>query len=232
MKKLSVAALAFVAASQSLAMGDGDPVVISFSLNEFESKQQSGDDPLAWGAELSIGTDLHGLVLESEGERVEGSTEEHEVNLFYTRAISPFWNANVGWRGDVYPDPERHWLRMGVDGELPFFIEAAATLFVGNHGRTGLSLEAEKEMMLTQRWSLTPELSADFHGHNDEETGTGSGFSGLEAAVRLAYEVTPYFAPYVGVVWEKSYGNTADFARAEGEDTESSQVLVGFRLWF
>lgn len=231
MKKMFILSFAFLAASQAFAMGDGDPVVTFFSLDEFETRQQSGHDPLAWRGAIATGTDWHQLWFQSKGERVNGETEEHELQLYYSRAISPFWNVNVGWRGDIDPDPERHWLQLGVAGEAPFFIETEATLFVGNDGRSAFRLKTEKEMMLTQRWSLTPEVVADFHGHNDAETGTGSGLSTLEAGIRLGFQVTPQFSPYIGINWEKSFGNTADFARAEGEDVDSTQFVLGFRFW-
>jgi copper resistance protein B len=36
----------------------------------------------------------------------------------------------------------------------------------------------------------------------------------------------------VGVNWEKSFGDTADFARAEGEDAEVGSLVIGVSAWF
>ncbi len=233
MKNLIILIIFPFMANTAFAMGNDDPLIATFRLNEFEVKRDPGEDnTLAWDSQVNLSTDLHGLTLESEGERVKGDTEEHEMHLYYSRALSPFWDLQVGWRGDLHPDPRRHWFMVGVEGEAPFFIETEAQLYFGDNGRTALSIEAEKEIMLTQKWYLTPEVTASFHGHNDRETGTGSGLSTLETAIRLVYDVTPQFSPYIGIEWEKKYGNTADFARMEGEGTESTHFLVGIRAWF
>ena len=62
--------------------------------------------------------------------------------------------------------------------------------------------------------------------------GTGSGLSTAEAGLRLRYEFTRRFAPYVGLVWERAYGGTADHRRDEGEHVEDTRVVAGLRLWF
>ena len=53
-----------------------------------------------------------------------------------------------------------------------------------------------------------------------------------EIGLRLRYQFIPEFAPYVGVSYERSFGGTADFARARGEDAEAVRALVGIRTWF
>jgi hypothetical protein len=35
-----------------------------------------------------------------------------------------------------------------------------------------------------------------------------------------------------GVSWTREFGQTADFARREGEDVETLGFVVGVRLWF
>ena len=86
--------------------------------------------------------------------------------------------------------------------------------------------------MLTQKLILTPEIELNLYGKNDSDTGVGSGFSDVEAGLRLRYEICREFAPYVGVNWTRLYGNTADYAREEGEDTDDAQLVFGVRIWF
>jgi copper resistance protein B len=50
--------------------------------------------------------------------------------------------------------------------------------------------------------------------------------------LRLRYEFTRQFAPYVGVEWTGLYGGTADHARDEGERTEETRWVVGVHMWF
>jgi len=85
---------------------------------------------------------------------------------------------------------------------------------------------------LTNRLILQPLVELNFYGQNDERRGLGSGLSTAEASLRLRYEVTRQFAPYIGVVHERAFGRTADFRRDEGEDTDDNRVVAGLRLWF
>ena len=110
----------------------------------------------------------------------------------------------------------------GIDG----------TIFIGESGRTALRLEAEYELLFTQRLILTPEVEVNFYGQNDADTGVGSGLSDVELGLRLRYEIRREFAPYIGVNWFKKYGNTADFARSAGQDTDDTQFVVGIRAWY
>jgi copper resistance protein B len=50
--------------------------------------------------------------------------------------------------------------------------------------------------------------------------------------VRLRYEVTRQFAPYIGVAWGGKFGQTADLAQAAGEKTRETSFVAGVRFWF
>jgi copper resistance protein B len=115
---------------------------------------------------------------------------------------------------------------------MPYLIETDAALAFGKSGQIGVSAVFEYEYMMTQKWVLSPELALDFHTKDDVETQTGKGLSNVEFGLRLGYELKRELMPYVGINWEKKYGNTADFSRAEGEKTEDGQVVVGIRFWF
>ena len=65
-----------------------------------------------------------------------------------------------------------------------------------------------------------------------EELGIGAGLNDIELGFRVRYEITRKFAPYIGVSWSHSLGNTADFARAEGEDVDNLTLLTGIRFAF
>ncbi|WP_321164343.1 copper resistance protein B [Sphingomonas sp. Root241] len=60
----------------------------------------------------------------------------------------------------------------------------------------------------------------------------GIGLSEAELGLRLRYEVTRRFAPYLGVSQEAKTGRTAEFARADGEDPVTTSFVAGIRLWF
>ncbi len=213
------------------AMED-DPVVWKVMVDQLEYRDASGDDPVVWEAQAWIGKDRDKLWFKTEGERTDGDTEEAEAQLLYSNAVSTYWDLQAGLRQDFEPSPERSWAVIGFQGLAPYFIEIDTALFIGKSGRTALRFEAEYELMFTQRIILTPEIEINLHGKNDQATGTGSGLSDVELGLRLRYEIRRGSGPYIGINWEKKYGNTADFARDEGEDTSDTQFVVGLRATF
>ena len=214
------------------AASKDDPVLTKVMIDQIEVRATDGPDPWVLDAQAWIGQDLNKFWLKLEGEYLDGKTEEAEVQALYSRAVAPYWDLQLGWRHDIRPEPSRDWLAIGFEGLAPYWFEIDAAAFIGESGQLGVRLEGEYEWMLTQRWVLSPEMELNLHTRNDERTGTGSGLSDLELGLRLRYEIRREFAPYVGVNWTRKFGNTADFARAEGEDTNDVQIVAGVRVWF
>lgn len=212
--------------------GGDDPVLTKAMIDQFEVRATDGPDPWVLDAQAWVGRDLHKFWLKVEGEYLEGTTTEAEIQALYSRAIAPYWDLQVGWRHDIRPDPSRDWLAIGLEGLAPYWFEVEGTAFIGESGLVGARLKGEYEWMFTQRWVLSPELEMNLHSKNDEAVGVGSGLSDLQLGLRLRYEVRREFAPYVGVNWTRKFGNTADFARDEGEDTNDVQFVAGVRIWF
>lgn len=95
-----------------------------------------------------------------------------------------------------------------------------------------MQLEAEYELLLTNRLILQPLAEIQVFGKNDPERGIGSGLSTTELGVRLRYELRREFAPYIGVTWDRKWGDTADFARLDGAAVEETRWIAGLRIWF
>src|SRR3546814_19840232 len=66
---------------------------------------------------------------------------------------------------------------------------------------------------------------------DDPAVGIGSGLSKVEAGFRLRYELHRQFAPYVGAVWERAYGGTADQRRARAGDGDANRRVASVRIW-
>ena len=211
---------------------DDDPFIAKFTLDRLELIDGDDTNPVAWEASAWLGRDLEKFWLKTEGVYEDSEVHSAEYQLLYGRAIAPYWDALLGFRHDAKPEPDRNWLAVGVQGVAPYFIETEATLFMGEEDMSALRLEFEYELMFTQRWVLVPELEFNIYGNNDRERGIGSGLSELELSLRLMYEVKREFAPYIGVNWEKVMGNTADLAKAMGEDTSEAEFTVGIHAWF
>ena len=54
----------------------------------------------------------------------------------------------------------------------------------------------------------------------------------VEPGLRLRYEIVPEFAPYIGIEFEATDGETADIARTAGEDPDGLKAVIGLRAWF
>ena len=127
---------------------------------------------------------------------------------------------------------DRTWAAFGVQGMALYNFEAEATAFIGEGGQSAARLEGDYDILLTNRLILQPTAEVNFYGKNDPARGVGSGLSDTELGVRLRYEIRREFAPYIGVTWNRVYGNTADYAREEGEDRSEARLVLGVRMWF
>ena len=192
----------------------------------------TGDGGPGWDNTSWIGGDVNRLWLRSEGESHDGRVESAFVDVLWGRSIARWWDVVGGVRQDVRPGPAQTWVGGGVQGLAPYFFDVEATGYVGAEGRTLFRLEADYDLLLTNRLILQPTVEAELRGKSDPERGVGRGLSTLESGLRLRYEIKREFAPFVGVTWTRSYFGTADMARAAGEDVSSTRLAVGIRTWF
>jgi copper resistance protein B len=209
-------------------------------LHRLEIRDTDEGTALDWEGSAWIGTDLDRLWLRSEGERVDGTTESANLEVLYGRSVAPWWDVVVGVRedfGEACPErcrrsPSRTFAALGVQGLTPYKFELQATAYLGEGGRSAVNVEIEYDTLLTNRLVLQWLAEADWYGEDDPQRGIGSGLSSIEAGLRLRYEVTRRFAPYLGIVRERAYGTTADLRRAQFEDTDDTRVVAGVRVWF
>ncbi|MFS8373216.1 copper resistance protein B [Xanthomonas campestris] len=189
----------------------------------------SGQD---WEARAWLGGDIDRLWLRSEGERRRGQTHDASLEAFYGHAISLWWDVLLGARQDLAPGQRQSWAAIGVQGLAPYKFETEATLYLGSGGRAAFRLEAEYDVLLTNRLILQPRVEADVALTDDDRRGIGSGLEEVEAGLRLRYEITRKFAPYIGWVHSRRFGDSAQ--RADGDDTPAreSRFVAGVRVWF
>jgi len=79
---------------------------------------------------------------------------------------------------------------------------------------------------------LQPQLELNVYSKADPARLVGAGFSDIDTGLRLRYEFNRKFAPYLGVVYEGRFGQTANFARQAGESTGDFRFVFGIRAWF
>lgn len=215
---------------EAMDMND-EPVLTKVMIDRFEVRDTEHGKPVILEADAWFGKSIDKLWLKTDVEVLDGEVEEAQLQVLYNRAISPFWDLQAGVRHDFKP-AKRTWAALGVQGTAPYFIETKASAFLGEQGQAAISLSAEKEVMLTQKAVLIPELALNLYGKDDHELGVGSGLADLNLGLRLSYEIEREFAPYIGVNWSKKFGKTADMAEHHGEKTQDTQFLVGIKAWF
>jgi len=203
---------------------------------ELEYRYSDNDEEIGvWDADFFYGTDNFKARLLTSGEYSfeEQAYETLENQLVGQIPISDFFDAKAGIRFDTPEGPDRTYAVLGVAGLAPQWVEIDANFYVSKDGDTSAALDAEYELLFTNYWILTATLDATVAFSEDREIGVGTGLVSTETGLRLSYDlIDRAFSPYVGVVHERKYGNTADFARADGGGTESWFAVVGARLTF
>lgn len=227
MKKILLSLIVMMGLGQTAyADMEDDPLVTMFLMDRFEVLDND-ENIRVWEGSFWIGYDENKLYVYSEGEATSDGLEASQNELVYSRAIAPFWDVQAGLAYDKNEDASKTWAEVAVSGLAPYYFETRAALLINGDGNVGLRLDAEYEALLTQKLILTPSLEADFYTKDDPEMTIGSGLSSVEAGLRLRYEIIREFAPYIGVTWEKTFGNTQDY-----NPVDETNFMVGVRFWF
>ena len=200
--------------------------------DQLEWQSIHGAQGLRWDNKSWVGGDLNRVWVKSEGEAVDGSLDEAEVQVLYARTFSRWWDWVGGIRHDMRPTPQHTWLAFGIQGLAPQWFEIDLTGYVGTRGHTAARLEIEYELLLTNRLMLQPLIELSLSGKDDPDRGIGAGLSTGEVGFRLRYEVRRELAPYAGVVWHRKLFGTAEFAAAEGREIGGWHIVAGLRTWF
>lgn len=216
-----------------------DNQTFSFVLiDQLEIRTVDGPTTLNWDAVGWVGGDIRRFWFKTEGDvGLSADTGgEAEIQALYGQLIAPFWDFQAGLRYDrLYgpgPDRGRGFAVVGIQGLTPYLFEVDASLFISEDGDVSARLTGEYELLLAQRLILTPEAEVNLAAQRVENFGVGSGLNDIELGLRLRYEISRKFAPYVGINWQRKFFETADLAREEGESVGDFSVLAGVRLLF
>ena len=165
-------------------------------------------------------------------DNANGTLEDGQQQFLYDRAITTYFDLHGGLRSDIDSRPTRNWAAFGIQGLAPYFFDLEATGFVSGEGHLAAKLEASYDLLITQRLILQPQLELNVYSKADPARLVGVGFSDIDTGLRLRYEFNRKFAPYLGVVYEGKFGQTATFTRQAGESTGDFRFVFGIRAWF
>lgn len=192
-----------------------------------------GAEVIAWDGDAVIGSDELKFVLRSEGEfETDGGVMETlETQARLQVPISKFFDAAAGVRFDTPEGPDRIHGVIGVKGLAPQWFEIDADLYVSEH--PSFRFEVEYEALITNRLILTPSIEFNLPFNDDQEIEIGAWGPKTEIGARLSYDVIDRnVAPYIGVHYERYFGETRNIKVAEGKEGDALWFVTGVKLMF
>ena len=197
-----------------------------------------GHDDYRWDVEGWYGGDYNRLWFKSEGQRDTAFKADYDVDfqLLYGRFIRKHYDLQMGSRVETQFFKGRNVTRglgvIGIEGLVPYNYEFESALFIDQDGKVSARLSFTKDLLLTQRLIFQTRFETNAAVQRVEKFTTGSGLNNLEFGARLRYEIRREFAPYIGISFDRSFGETATLVRQDGGDSSQVRFLVGVRAWF
>lgn len=206
-------------------------------VDQFEYRDNNGNDTLRWDVQGWRGKDYKKIWFKFEGEDDVANNEgDVELQTLYSRSVAAFWDFQVGTRFDIAYNSastdSRFFGVIGFQGLAPYWFEVESAIFLSDTGNVSARFVSTYDLLFSQRLILQPRLEVNASIGDDRAFGVGSGINDLQLGFRLRYEYTRKLAPYVGVEWQRQFGQTANFTRADGAKPENTALVAGIRFWF
>jgi copper resistance protein B len=207
---------------------------------EYRPQTRGGENTsdYRWDIEGWYGGDYNRIWYKSEGQQDTAFKADYDLDfqLLYGRFVQKYYDVQIGGRMETQSFRGRNVTRgfgvIGLQGLVPYNYEFESALFLAQDGAVSARLSFTKDFLLTQRLILQGRFEMNAAIQRVEEFTTGSGLNNLEFGLRVRYEIRREFAPYLGVSFDRSYGQTATLIRQEGGDPSQVRFVVGLRAWF
>ena len=210
----------------------GGAILWKLMLDQAEYQTGPEGSGYGWDAEAWIGGDLNRLVIKTEGQGTSrNGIEDAEWQALYSRAIGPYTDIQAGIRQDVGSHVSTY-AAFGVEALLPYWFKADAAFFLSTRGEGFARFEGTYDLFFTQRVVLQPNLEFNISMQNVPAALLASGLTDVTAGLRVRYDITRNFSPYVGVEFARTIGGTATLHRAAGERVENTRFVFGIRTFF
>ena len=136
MKKLLLITALTLGFSTSIFAGGGGDILRATVMVESLEYQFNDEKAIVWDTYTYVGYDLTKIYIYSEGEKAEESNSaESENQLVLSRAVSPYWDIQLGVGYDKSEVSEQTWGIVGLQGLAPYFFETRALLLVDEECR-------------------------------------------------------------------------------------------------
>ncbi|WP_168405805.1 copper resistance protein B [Acinetobacter indicus] len=189
-----------------------------------------------WQSELEsrIGTDENKLFFKLHTQQAESQQAEYEAQVLYSRMISDFWDiqAGVAYQQEDQTSAQQWRGVVGLHGLAPYFFETEAYLSLAEDQQVQLSLDTERDFLLTQKLILAPYLQAKLVLSDESVQAQKTGLNQLQTGLQMRYEISKKVMPFVDVAYgyHKGLAQTAEQDATESE--QGWQYGAGLRLKF
>lgn len=202
--------------------------------DQLEGRTNGPDNEFRWDGEGWVSTDMNQLWFKSEGFVEHRRMTDGDQEALYDRPIPHlrYFDFQAGVRYDLDSDPGRTWGAIGIEGLAPYFFEFAPTFFFSNRGFFAGRIEGPYDILITNRLIAQPQFELNLYSKSNPSRGIGPGVSELDTGLRIRYELSRKFAPYIGFAYRGNYGQTATFTREKGGNPEDPRFIFGIRLWY
>lgn len=209
---------AMAAARAQLMKEHGGGSFWTVRADTLEYRARKGADGQAFEGEARWGDDASKWVVKARGELTDGEGwGKGEAEVLKAWPVGPYFDLQAGLRYDLAPKG-RSYAAVGFEGLAPYWFELQGTAYLSDQGKVSARGEASYDLRLTQKLILQPRVEADV---------AEAGAARLEGGLRLRYEIKREFAPYVGLVRERTFGPLTPL----GERAGSTAVVIGVRAW-
>jgi len=205
--------------------------LLSFTRITGDYARAEGEDAITWEAEGWIGGDRHKFWWKTEGDRSGGTTERAEFQALYSRNVWTFFDIQAGVRHDRAPGTPVFGV-FGIQGLAPYLLDTELHAFVASSGDMHLRARQSFDVLLTNRFIVSPMVETDLYLSDVPDRGIASGFSRVETGVQARYEFTRKFAPTLALVYDSKVGDTRRLAELAGDDAGGWRLRAGVRIWF
>ncbi|MDH4125626.1 MAG: copper resistance protein B [Gammaproteobacteria bacterium] len=175
---------------------------------------QSDVERSVWDVQGWYGTDLHRLWWKLEGSNA--SDTDNELQLLYSRAVSPYFDAQIGVSVADNPADTDTAFVIGIMGLAPYNIEIDIAASVNTDGDYQLHGEFTHDIRFSEHFVLQPRLELRARSAAEDQ-------AALE--MRLRYEINRNIAPYLGLSWQNHFNDSAP-----GDAT--TVFIAGLGFWF
>lgn len=183
-----------------------------------------------------IGSDENKIFIKGHFNKAESQQENYDLAALYSRNVANFWDVQIGarYRHDQghSNDKDQVDAMFGIHGLAPYFFETEAYVYLGKDDQISLSLETERDLLLTQKWILKPYLDLNWVIEDDSKYAKQSGLSQAKLGLETRYEINKKLMPFVDIAYQYDKGDEMTAWQNQPSSEKTWLYGVGLRLKF